>query len=540
MASLGCPLTPPLPNTCDAGEASLWSFKNGSYFADSHGFGAEYRTELRSFLGKNGANSWVLWTVVLPATFLLCILAHLAVKRIFGRLRMSERQHIRERLWNYAFYKFIFVFGVVNVESVEEMIIWLDWFVILGYIHFLIVLSRDRCEYMTFSPVSVNTAHTRLITLLGGIIAASVSILGCSGFLLSMGFLHTGLFVAAEGLLVFFPTCHILLRYGFHHLRQGRSAAKWEQQTGLHYYLNLLCDAGNLVLDLCHHVHMILQVFNVSACSIVIVAQIRFLSQELNNKFRKHRNFTAIQKRLQAAFPRAMPEEIEKHDGPCSICWDTLEQARKLHCGHLFHESCLLSWLEQDISCPICRVSLSDTFDLRDQRQNANRLISDEGARFFTFEGSRLNRWLPNVSVTVSHPLYEYLETSDIEMMAEQVRQVFPNVPQHDIIQDLLETGSAETTIDNILAGSLDATPPFVSMGITNTGPETERLNSVSAPAVVPDSAEGCRALQAQRKEAMLREARKNFIARLAKEKAQKLSSTVQPSRLQENELSPG
>ena len=39
----------------------------------------------------------------------------------------------------------------------------------------------------------------------------------------------------------------------------------------------------------------------------------------------------------------------------CAICWDEMESARKLPCGHLFHSPCLRSWLEQDTSCPTCR-----------------------------------------------------------------------------------------------------------------------------------------------------------------------------------------
>ena len=59
----------------------------------------------------------------------------------------------------------------------------------------------------------------------------------------------------------------------------------------------------------------------------------------------------------------------------------------------------------------------------------------------------------------VSHPLPEYMESGNsIEIMAEQVRQVFPHVSQHAIIQDLLETGSPEMTIENILSGAVDVT----------------------------------------------------------------------------------
>lgn len=87
--------------------------------------------------------------IAIPGTFMLGLCAHYLQKKLFKRMRLPERQHTREKLWNYAFYKFIFIFGVVNVDSMEEMIIWVAWFVMLGYAHFFIVLSRDRCQRAT-------------------------------------------------------------------------------------------------------------------------------------------------------------------------------------------------------------------------------------------------------------------------------------------------------------------------------------------------------------------------------------------------------
>lgn len=48
----------------------------------------------------------------------------------------------------------------------------------------------------------------------------------------------------AEGMLILMPSCHILLRYGYHNLRQGRSTAKWEQRTALYHNLNVVFEAG--------------------------------------------------------------------------------------------------------------------------------------------------------------------------------------------------------------------------------------------------------------------------------------------------------
>lgn len=50
---------------------------------------------------------------------------------------------------------------------------------------------------------------------------------------------------------------------------------------------------------------------------------------------------------------------IEKHkDSPCSICTEQPEKGSvivKLFCNHYFHYSCLLPWLTEKDSCPMCR-----------------------------------------------------------------------------------------------------------------------------------------------------------------------------------------
>lgn len=43
----------------------------------------------------------------------------------------------------------------------------------------------------------------------------------------------------------------------------------------------------------------------------------------------------------------------------CAICWDTMVSWRRLPCRHDFHEHCLCSWLEQNATCPTCRLDLA-------------------------------------------------------------------------------------------------------------------------------------------------------------------------------------
>lgn len=70
-------------------------------------------------------------------------------KLVFGELRISEQQHLKDKFWNFVFYKFIFIFGVINVQYIDEVLLWCSWFSLLGFLHLLSQLGKDRFEYVS-------------------------------------------------------------------------------------------------------------------------------------------------------------------------------------------------------------------------------------------------------------------------------------------------------------------------------------------------------------------------------------------------------
>lgn len=58
------------------------------------------------------------------------------------------------------------------------------------------------------------------------------------------------------------------------------------------------------------------------------------------------------------------PLEIPTVDafGDCAVCMDQFmpaERGKRVPCGHVFHEACLMTWLSLHQSCPLCRFQVT-------------------------------------------------------------------------------------------------------------------------------------------------------------------------------------
>eukprot|EP00058_Branchiostoma_floridae_P019376 XP_002604866.1 hypothetical protein BRAFLDRAFT_217171 [Branchiostoma floridae] len=398
---------------------------------------------------------------------------------VFGDLRVSERQHIKDKFWNFVFYKFIFIFGVLNVQNMEEVVMWTAWFTLLGFLHIMTQLCRDRFEYLSFSPTTPMTTHARVLALLSAVLLICSGLMGvCILVGLEAG-LNTAAFMGAECLLLFIKTTYVIVRYAIH-LYDVTNIGTWENRGTYVYYSELVMELTALIVDFCHHLHMLLwgNIF-LSMASLVICMQLRYLFHEIQRRMRKHSNYLRVVNGMEARFPSATQEELTANNDDCAICWDHMDTAKKLPCGHLFHTSCLRSWLEHDTSCPTCRMSLS----ISDNNGNTNNppppqnlplnpppllgapppdmnaQVVNQRNHFFHFDGSRFASWLPSFSVEVMHTNMvgpQHAANSQLDAMAHQVQQMFPQVPLNIILDDLRLTRSMEITTDNILESRIN------------------------------------------------------------------------------------
>ncbi|XP_029378984.1 E3 ubiquitin-protein ligase AMFR isoform X2 [Echeneis naucrates] len=451
------------------------------------------------------------WVIVNTACCVLLLTAKLIQCVVFGPLRVSEKQQLMEKFWNFIFYKFIFVFGVLNVQTVEEVVMWWLWFAVLIFIHLLVQLCKDRFEYLSFSPATPLSSHARVLLLLVVLLLCCGGLATfCSQLARSQG-RHTAAFMAAECMLVTVRTTHVMFRYSIH-LWDMNQEGSWENKSSYIYYTDLLMELLLLGLDLLHHIHMLL--FSniwLSMASLVLFMQLRFLVQEVQKRIHRHHNYLRVLHNVETQFSVASEDELAVNNDDCAICWDVMSSARKLPCGHLFHSSCLRSWLEQDTSCPTCRMSLNigDVAEGRADRDTREPVPENAAAgpgpdarphlnqlnHFFHFDGSRIASWLPSFSVevmaTTNFLAMAPTNPSQLTATAQQIQEMFPQVPLQLILQDLEITRSLEVTTDNILEGRIPTVPPLaVEQPLIQVTPPPEAEGGASSESEQEDDDE--------------------------------------------------
>ncbi|XP_051546326.1 E3 ubiquitin-protein ligase AMFR-like [Myxocyprinus asiaticus] len=493
-------------------------------------------------------DSLFVWVMVNTACCILMLIAKVIQCIVFGPLRVSEKQHLKDKFWNFIFYKFIFIFGVLNVQRVDEVVLWCLWFSILIFLHLMVQLCKDRFEYLSFSPTTPMGSHVRVLTLLVSVLMCCSGLAVLCALVGQVHGMHTVTFMAAECLLVMVRTGHVIIRYSIH-LWDLNHEGTWENKSSHIYYTDFIMELAILCLDLMHHIHMLL--FGniwLSMASLVIFMQLRYLFHEVQRRIRRHKNYLRVIDNMESRFAVATLDELVANNDDCAICWDSMTTARKLPCGHLFHNSCLRSWLEQDTSCPTCRMSLNINEGGR-ERQEGQRVPLDDnmaaGAgtdarphlnqhnHFFHFDGSRIASWLPSFSVEVMHTTnilaIVQANNSQLNAMAHQIQEMFPQVPYHLILQDLQLTRSVEVTTDNILEGRIQVPFPTQAVERTpiNVNPTTGEASgtSSSSEVAVPQvedfevrgsrfskSADERQRMLMQRKEELLQRARRRYL----------------------------
>ncbi|XP_048483966.1 E3 ubiquitin-protein ligase AMFR isoform X2 [Plutella xylostella] len=458
-----------------------------------------------------------MWTLINASCCALALAGAGLQRLVFGRLRVAEAQRLKDKFWNYVFYKFIFVFGVLNVQYMDEVVLWCSWFTALGFLGIMAQLCKDRFEYLSLSPAAGGWARARLLALLLLLACAAAALLAVAAvYGLPAGW-HTFAFMAAECVLVLVSCLHSLARLAL-------QAADADAAAAPVYYTHLVFDMIALLVELVDALHMVLaHNMALSAGALVLLLQLRSLLARLAARAARHARYAALRALTMHHYP-VVPGEGDT----CAICWDAMKDARQLPCKHLFHSSCLTVWLQQDPSCPTCRRALLPP------APPAAPAAPPQGPRnttihFNRMTSSRYVSWLPSFSVEVTRAPPPP-PRAQIDAMARQVQAMFPAHSLAQLARDLLATRSAALTATNILEGRL---PPEEEPSFPDPPPESAppAPATVAAPVVEPEpeideeddkpvevqfssSSHERESLLQRRKRQLVAEARRRYLAR--------------------------
>lgn len=379
---------------------------------------------------------------------------------------------------------------------------------------------------------------------------------------LSYGGLSIFFFMFAEIVLLSLDTCYLLVKYFLQYslfIQQEqdptRSLNSNESRSSMIYYFEFLFHISTLTIDILHHLQMLFyhQTF-MSMSSLIFFMQLKPLFHELTQRLKKHKSYRMAMLKMEKKYPLLTKYDLEQKylkqnhrstlEEVCSICWEKFDKARCLPCelicfffhndeisgnidrfslgGHLFHQNCLQSWLEQDTTCPICRLSLHEEnsttttttttattpvvqnnflnwpqITLARLATNVHEVAGGNPTatrrprnHLFRFDGHRYSSWLPSFSIEINHNFPFRLGRSrltgiQLTSLTQNIQQIFPQIPAELILADLQQTQSMDATINNIIDRRIRFDPTAVHQqqndGQDVEGSEDSSYTSTSA-----------------------------------------------------------
>lgn len=321
-------------------------------------------------------------TVALLVNFVLNVyaLVVLGLKTLFFvQLYPSETRKVLERLINYMIYKGTFLPLVVPPNTFQT-VLWSSWLIILCSLKMFQSLARDRLERLNASPTANPSKCFRVFSTLLLVLAADI--LWMKLCMMIYRSFNSDLFLLLffEPLSIAFETVQAIMVHGFQlieiwqrhspdygadclgsfSLFKSTSGSLTEWKGLLIRNCGFLLDILALSMAVGHYLFIWwLHGMAFHLVDAVLFLNFRALVGAIVKRIRGYIKLRRALSSLNGALPDATYEELCSFNDECAICRGPMARAKKLSCNHLFHLSCLRSWLDQGTtevySCPTCR-----------------------------------------------------------------------------------------------------------------------------------------------------------------------------------------
>ncbi|KAI9295368.1 hypothetical protein K502DRAFT_337572 [Neoconidiobolus thromboides FSU 785] len=297
--------------------------------------------------------------------FTTLMLGKLLQAIFFGPLRAIEVEHLYERSW-FAVTETCLAMTIFRDEFDSQFVVL---FISLLFVKIFHWLCQDRVDFMEQSATLPFHFHIRMTVLMINLLITDL--------LFVLYTVDNTLTIGPTMLIVFgfeyaILAAAVLATYSKYvlHVIDSRTEETWENKSLYIFYLELIIDFIKLLIYIIFFGIVLIQ-FGIP---LHILRDIYVTLRSFLQKCRDLIRYRQATRNMNERYPDATPEELSRMSDPtCIICREEMvhrdntnvqregrnegssDIPKKLPCGHVFHFSCLRSWLERQQSCPTCR-----------------------------------------------------------------------------------------------------------------------------------------------------------------------------------------
>ncbi|CAD6198907.1 unnamed protein product [Caenorhabditis auriculariae] len=428
--------------------------RNMSNSMNIKGFDVDYLSSMKTVQIAHYVlcDSAMIWVAVNSYFAVLAICAKLLIRMTFKELSRQEEALARHAFFSYLLFSIVFLSVVTGAQRSHRVLPWLLWLGISGFIstvHYVI--------YQRFKVISSSSGprSERISCLSMFMFMLSLAMTMCVLRIQSLLSWHSFALLAVDCLMALCRSSHSLLRC----VSSSRIfASRPDRVRHFNYWLDLVVNLATDGLRLLNYAHLMLFSPGVNLTCVFFFYHIRLTYNCILEVLSRHQRHKRIFEHIERSYP--LVKSVDDTDR-CVVCWECLGESRRLPCTHQFHDWCLMWWLAQDSSCPTCRRVISSPHSYNGEGAGSvNAMPPSPQNTTFRFNGGGVSFFrLPAFSIEISTGIGPFFrrnvqtDESQLAVMADQVREMFPQMGMEAILEDLRMSGSAQATIENILEG---------------------------------------------------------------------------------------